>query len=128
MTTSRSLMIPSFCNRAIQALVLTSKEVQKGSSTRMIKRLLILVGSVDRRYEMGRRFKTGHHHQASRFSGSGRAKHGEKLAAAHIHIEIFYHQNFAVIAFLDIDETNERIVIFGHGTSSMEVVVGKNEP
>ncbi len=41
-----SLITPCCCNRAIQDVVRTSNDVQKGNSTRMISRLPILAGCV----------------------------------------------------------------------------------
>ena len=51
--TSRSLMTPCCWRSAIQHVVRTSSEVQNGSSTMIISRLLVRTGRVAIRYEIG---------------------------------------------------------------------------
>ena len=65
---------------------------------------------------MGGRFKTGQHHQTSGFAGSGRAQHGKKFAAGHIHIEVFDDKSLTIVALLNVCKTNKRIIILGHNT------------
>ena len=44
--TKKSFTIPCCCNKIIQLAVLTNKEVQKGSRTQIINRLLYFIGRV----------------------------------------------------------------------------------